>query len=226
MKTTTKPVAQRLLYGYWRSSASYRVRIALNLKGLDYQHRGVHLLNNEQRNPDFLAKNPQGLIPLYTEERQGQHINIAQSLAILEYLDEAYPQAALLPANTVAKAKIRAAAQIIACEIHPLDNLRVLQYLQQTLGVDEDNKMAWYRHWIVTGFTALEAQLADLLAEKPFSLGEYPGYLEALIVPQVYNAKRFDCPLGDFPRLVALEAACQRLPAFINAAPENQPDAQ
>lgn len=225
MSTLATTFMTRVLYGYWRSSASYRVRIALNLKGLNYEHRGIHLVKNEQQAPGFLAKNPQGLIPLYVEKNSSESFVLAQSLAILDYLDETYPQVPLLPADAKVKAQIRAAAQIIACEIHPLDNLRVLQYLQNTLGVADSDKMAWYRHWVDTGLSALESRLPVLLGDAPFSLGEHPGYLEALVIPQLYNARRFDCSLHDFPRLLALDSACQALPAFQHAAPENQPDA-
>lgn len=216
----------KILYGYWRSSASYRVRIALNLKGLSYEHRGVHLVKGEQNRDKFKALNPQGLIPLYVEQSDEQSFTLAQSLAIMDYLDERYPQAPLLPNDLQRKARIKSLAQIIACEIHPLDNLRVLQYLEKTLGVTNDPKMTWYRHWISTGFTALESQLPQLLGNQPFSLGEQTGYLEALLVPQVYNARRFACPLDNFPRITQLVDACNELPAFIQAAPENQPDAE
>lgn len=219
-------MTKKYLYGYWRSSASYRVRIALNLKGLGYEHRGVHLVKGEQNSDAFKAKNPQGLIPLYVEEdTNGEAFSLAQSLAIMDYLDERYPDATLLPNDLQRKAQIKSLAQIIACEIHPLDNLRVLQYLETTLNVGADAKMTWYRHWITTGFTALESQLPTLLGGETFSLGEQAGYLEALLVPQIYNARRFDCPLDDFPQIVALANACNELPEFIAASPEKQPDA-
>ncbi|PID58470.1 MAG: maleylacetoacetate isomerase [Gammaproteobacteria bacterium] len=217
---------KRTLYGYWRSSASYRVRIALNLKGLDYTHQSVHLVKNEQRQPDFLNKNPQGLIPLYVEEDSTGRFELAQSLAIMDYLEMRYPDKPLLPADMHHCAKLRAAAFAIACDIHPLDNLRVLNYLEQQLGVEAEAKMTWYRHWITTGFQALERELPALLNGQTFSLGERPGYFEAVLVPQVYNAKRFDCVLDDFPNLLALNDACMKLPAFIAASPEKQPDAQ
>lgn len=217
---------QRILYGYWRSSASYRVRLALNLKGLDYEHRGIHLVKGEQHSEVFKTLNPQGLIPLYVESMSDSHsFSLAQSLAIMDYLDERYPEHPLLPADLQRKARIKSAAQIIACEIHPLDNLRVLQYLETPLNVEADAKMTWYRHWITTGFAALEQQLPTLLDGNPLSMGERAGYLEALIVPQVYNARRFNCPLDDFPQIVALTDTCNKLSAFIAASPENQPDA-
>lgn len=217
---------KRVLYGYWRSSASYRVRIALNLKALDYEHRGVHLVKGEQSTEAFKALNPQGLIPLYTEESANETFVLPQSLAILDYLESRYPEKYLLPSDIRQQAQIKSLAQIIACEIHPLDNLRVLRYLENDLQVEADAKMTWYRHWINTGFAALEAQLPQLLGFKPFSLGKQPGYLEALLVPQIYNARRFNCSLDAFPTIVALADACNELSAFIAAAPENQPDAE
>lgn len=216
---------QRILYGYWRSSAAYRVRTALNLKGLDYEHRSVHLVKDEQSSNAYKTLNPQGLVPLYVEESTDGTFALPQSLAILDYLDARYPERPLLPADWQRQARVKSLAQVIACDIHPLDNLRVLQYLETTLDVPTAAKMTWYRHWISVGFTALEQQLPALLDGKAFSLGEQAGYLEALIVPQVYNARRFDCPLDDFPQLVALTDACNELPAFIAALPENQPDA-
>lgn len=216
----------KILYGYWRSSASYRVRIVLNLKGLSYEHRGVHLVKGEQNHHAFKSLNPQGLIPLYVEDSDEQSFVLTQSLSIMDYLDERYPQYPLLPNNLKRKAQIKSLAQIVACEIHPLDNLRVLQYLEKTLDIAAEAKMDWYRHWVATGFTALESQLEKLLGNQPFSLGERAGYLEALLVPQVYNARRFSCPLDSFPRITQLVDTCNDLPAFIQAAPENQPDAE
>lgn len=216
----------RKLYGYWRSSASYRVRIALNLKGLDYEHHGVNLVKGEQHNEAFTNINPQGLIPLYVETAaDGKPFALAQSLAIMDYIEQRYPDTPILPADARQRGLIHSLAQIIACDIHPLDNLRVLQYLESTLNVEADARMTWYRHWISTGFTALEAQLDGVLGDQTFSLGDKPGYLEAVIVPQLYNANRFNCPLDDYPRLAQLGEACQALPAFIQALPENQADA-
>lgn len=216
----------RLLYGYWRSSASYRVRIALNLKKLSYEHRGVHLVKSEQRSEAFLDMNPQGFVPLYVETSEtAEPFRLSQSLAILDYLEAAYPERAILPSDAQKSAQIKALAQIIACDIHPLDNLRVLKYLEQDLGVEAEAKMAWYRHWVAEGFAAFEKLLPDVLAGQTFSLGDQPGYLEAVLMPQTYNAKRFDCPLDAFPNIVALAEACESLPEFIAAAPEQQPDA-
>lgn len=209
------------LYDYWRSSAAYRVRIALNLKGLAYQSVLVHLLKDggEQHGADYLAINPQGLLPLLVDG----DTRIAQSLAILEYLEERYPQPALLPRDHGLRAQIRGLALHIACDIHPLNNLRVLQYLSTELGVEAAAKDAWYRHWVETGLAAVEQGLARLPAS--LSLGERPGYLEACLIPQVYNARRFNCDLHAYPRILAVVERCNSLEAFANAAPEVQPDA-
>lgn len=209
------------LYGYWRSSASYRVRIILNLKALPYRHRNVHLARNggEQHTAQFLERNPHALVPVL--EMDGRCLT--QSLAIMEYLEEVYPERRILPDDPFDRAWVRAVAQAIACEIHPLNNLRVLKYLTEDLGVADEARLGWYRHWIALGFTGLEAQVAALPGD--FSLGDAPGLLEACLVPQVYNARRFDCDLGAYPRLTALDARCQSLEAFQAAAPERQPDA-
>ncbi len=209
------------LYDYWRSSAAYRVRIALNLKGLAYQSVLVHLVKDggEQHGADYLALNPQGLVPLLVDGTT----RIPQSLAILEYLDERYPQPALLPRDHALRAQIRGLALHIACDIHPLNNLRVLHYLSTELGVEAVAKDAWYRHWVETGLAALEQGLARL--PTPLSLGERPGYLEACLIPQVYNARRFNCDLHAYPRILAVVERCNSLEAFANAAPEVQPDA-
>ncbi|EIK53513.1 glutathione S-transferase [Stutzerimonas stutzeri TS44] len=212
------------LYAYWRSSAAYRVRIALNLKSLTYRQVPVHLLQDggQQHAAAYRALNPQQLVPLLVDEINGG-ARIAQSLAILEYLEEVFPVPAILPGDPLERAQVRALAQHIACEIHPLNNLRVLQYLSGELGVDDAAKDAWYRHWIATGLTAVEQGL-EAFGER-FSLGDRPGYLEACLVPQVYNARRFGCDLAAYPRLLASVARCEALPAFRQAAPEMQPDA-
>ncbi|SFO83541.1 maleylacetoacetate isomerase [Pseudomonas borbori] len=209
------------LYSYWRSSAAYRVRIALNLKGLTYEQVPVHLVKNggQQHAAEYQALNPQQLVPLLVDGE----VRIAQSLAILEYLDEVYPVPALLPADPAQRAQVRALALHIACEIHPLNNLRVLQYLSDRLGVDEEAKNAWYRHWVDTGLTAVEQGLAGF--EGRLSLGQRPGYLEACLLPQLYNARRFNCALDAYPRILAMAARCESLEAFRQAAPEVQPDA-
>jgi maleylacetoacetate isomerase len=200
------------LYSYWRSTAAYRVRIALNLKGLTYRQVPVHLLEDggQQHAAEYRALNPQQLVPLLVDGE----VRIAQSLAILEYLEEAYPVPPLLPAEPAQRAQVRALALHIACEIHPLNNLRVLQYLANRLGVDEEAKTTWYRHWVESGLTAVEQ-----------GLGQRPGYLEACLIPQLYNARRFNCALDAYPRILAMAARCESLEAFRQAAPEAQPDA-
>ncbi|OHC33416.1 MAG: maleylacetoacetate isomerase [Pseudomonadales bacterium RIFCSPLOWO2_12_59_9] len=210
-----------LLYSYWRSSAAYRVRIALNLKGLSYRQVPVHLLKDggQQHSPDYLALNPQGLLPLLVD---GQ-TKIAQSLAILEYLEEVFPLPALLPSEPAQRAQVRALALHIACDIHPLNNLRVLQYLSAELGVNEAAKDAWLRHWLALGLAAVEQGLAAFGGR--LSLGDRPGYLEACLIPQVYNARRFNCELQAYPRILDLCIRCEALAAFKQAAPEQQPDA-
>lgn len=210
------------LYSYWRSTAAYRVRIALNLKGLTYQQVPVHLLKDggQQHAAEYRALNPQQLVPLLVDGE----LRIAQSLAILEYLDEVYPVPTLLPADPAQRAQVRALALHIACEIHPLNNLRVLQYLANQLGVGEEAKDTWYRHWVDTGLTAVEQGLAAF--EGRLSLGQQPGYLEACLIPQLYNARRFNCALDAYPRILAMAARCESLEAFKQAAPEVQPDAQ
>ena len=213
------------LYGYWRSSAAYRVRIALNLKGLAYRHVPVHLVRDggEQHGQAYQALNPQGLVPLLVDDENGG-VPIAQSLAIIEYLEEIFPVPAILPADPVARAQVRALALHLACDVHPLNNLRVLQYLSRELGVDDAAKNTWYRHWVGRGLAAVEQGLAAY--GDTFSLGTRPGYLEACLVPQVYNARRFDCDLDAYPRILALTARCEALEAFRHAAPDAQPDAQ
>lgn len=213
------------LYSYWRSSAAYRVRIALNLKGLAYQQVPVHLVKDggQQHSADYLALNPQGLLPLLVDEGNGG-VRIAQSLAILEYLDEVFPVPALLPADPAQRAQVRALALHIACDIHPLNNLRVLQYLAGELGASDEAKNTWYRHWVDGGLAAVEQGLSVLGGR--LSLGERPGYLEACLIPQLYNARRFECDLSGYPRILAIAARCEALDAFKNAAPEVQPDAQ
>lgn len=210
------------LYGYFRSSAAYRVRIALNLKGLAYDQAPVNLVKGEQRGEEFLARNPQGLVPaLITDDGA----RLTQSLAICEYLDERYPDPALLPADAAGRARVRALAQAVACEIHPLNNLRVLKYLTGELGVDEATKMTWYRHWISEGFAALEAQLSREAGSGDFCHGDTPGLADLCLVPQVFNAERFACDLTAYPRIRRIVANCRALDAFARAAPEAQPDA-
>lgn len=211
------------LYSYYRSSAAYRVRIALNLKQLPYETVGVHLLKNggEQKQPAYSAKNPQKLVPALEDNGQV----FTQSLAIIEYLDEAYPAQPLLPAAATECARVRAIAQLIACDIHPLNNLRVLGYLQNQLGADETAKTEWYRHWIQEGFAALETLLQSEQTGR-FCHGDTPTLADCCLVPQVYNARRFQVDLSPYPTIVRIVAECEALPAFQAAAPENQPDAE
>ena len=212
------------LYSYFRSSAAYRVRIALGLKGLAYQTLPVHLLKGggEQHQAPYRALNPQGLVPaLQTEDGAV----LTQSLAILEYLDEAYGGPALLPQGAVARARVRALSQAIACDLHPLNNLRVLGYLKNELGADEESKNAWYAHWVALGLQAVEDMLARSADTGRFCHGDAPGMADCCLVPQVFNARRFQCPLDAYPTIQRIAAACEELPAFRQAAPDRQPDA-
>jgi maleylacetoacetate isomerase len=212
-----------VLYGYWRSSAAYRVRIALNLKGLAYESRPVHLVNNggEQHGPDYRALNPQELVPCLVDGGQV----FTQSMAIIEYLDETRPQLPLLPADAAGRARVRALAQVVGCDIHPLGNLRVLQHLVTQFGADDSAKGVWSRHWISQGFRALEAMLAGDVATGRFCHGDTPSLADACLVPQVYNAVRWKLPMDDYPTIVRIYDACQALEAFQQAAPEVQSDA-
>ncbi len=221
--TTTAGSAPMLkLYGYWRSSAAYRVRIALNLKGLAYENLPVHLVKDggQQRSAEYKALNPQGLVPLLVDGDE----RISQSLAILEYLEEIFPLPALLPDDPADRARVRSLALHIACDLHPLNNLRVLQYLTGPLGLQDEAKQQWIQHWITTGLAGVEEGLAAF--DGKLSLGRRPGYLEACLVPQVYNARRFACDLSQYPRILQMTEHCESLEAFVKAAPEVQPDAQ
>jgi len=207
------------LYGYFRSSAAYRVRAALNIKGLTYETVPVSLLAGDNRKAAYLEKNPQGFVPCLTDG----DVTMGQSLAMLEYLEENYPDPALLPTDPAGRARARQIAGIIACDIHPLDNLRVLKYITGTLEVSQVQKTAWYHHWIISGFTAIEAILGDGRSGE-FCHGDSVTFADLCLVPQVYNARRFDCPLEDFPAITRIVENCNRLDAFIQAMPENQPD--
>ena len=209
-----------LLYDYFRSSAAYRMRIALNLKGLAYEHRSIHLRKGEQRAGDYLAVNPQGLVPTLVI---GGGIRLTQSLAIIEYLEERHPLPPLLPESAEDRAWVRAIALTVACDIHPINNTRVIQYLQNELQVDDAKRDAWYAHWIRLGFEAIETQLAAR-GGGPFACGDKPGLADICIVPQVANAGRVKLPMDPYPRIRALNAACLALPAFDKARPENHPD--
>lgn len=215
------------LYSYFRSSAAYRVRIALGLKGLAWETIPVHLLHGggQQHSAAYRATNPQELVPaLQDGEGEGAAV-LTQSLAIIEYLDETHGGAPLLPQDALGRARVRALAQAIACDLHPLNNLRVLAYLKHTLGVDEAAKNAWYAHWVALGLSALEQSLATSSATGRYCHGDTPGLADCCLVPQVYNARRFDCPLDGYPTIARIVAACEELPAFQQAAPERQPDA-
>jgi maleylpyruvate isomerase len=207
------------LYSYFRSSAAYRTRIALNLKGIAYETASVHLTRGggQQHGADFRAVNPQGRVPALALDSGDVLI---QSLAIIEYLDEAFPSPPLMPADPVARAHVRALAQVIACDIHPLNNTSPLFYLKNTLKQDQETINAWYAHWVTVGFEAVEA----LLRPGPYSFGEAVTLADVCLVPQVANARRFNVPLDKFPNVVAVDAACLKLPAFDKARPDNQPD--
>ena len=210
------------LFSYWRSSAAYRVRIGLNLKGLAYETEPVHLLRDggEQHGAAFREANPQGLVPVL---QHGQRM-LRQSVAILEYLDETWPDHPLLPAVARDRQRVRAIAQVVACDIHPLNNLRVLQYFDREWHVPQPERDEWVRHWIVEGFLAVEAMLTDHPATGRFCEGERPTLADCCLVPQVYNARRFGVDLNPFPTIARIEAACLKLPAFDAARPERQPD--
>ena len=212
-----------ILHDYWRSSASWRVRITLAVKGISWQSHSHDLTRNEQRDPNYLTLNPQGLVPAW-EEADGW--TISQSIAILEYLEERFPTPALLPASPRARAEVRSLVQTIACDIHPLNNLRVLKYLTGELGLSEDQKLAWYRHWVVEGFDALEPQLASDPATGRYCHGDQPGLADVALVPQVANARRFGVDLAPYPTIWRIDEACRQLEPFRSAAPENQPDAE
>ncbi len=210
-----------ILHGMWRSSASYRVRIALNLKGMEYAQKNYRLTHDEHKTEEFLAKNPQGLIPAL---EVGDKI-VTQSTAIIEYLDSLQADVPLLPANPDERARVQAIVFAIACEIHPLLNLRILKYLKNDLAQDQDGVNTWYYHWIREEFTALERKLSSDPETGKFCHGDTPGIADCYLVPQVYNANRFKCDLTPYPIIRRINETCLAMDAFESAIPENQPDA-
>lgn len=210
------------LYNYFRSSASFRVRIALELKGLAYEYVPVHIARGEHKQEAYAAISADTLVPMLETD---DGLRLSQSMAIIEWLDETHPAVPLLPPDAASRARVRALAQSIACEIHPINNLRVLKYLVRELKVEEDAKNAWYRHWVREGLQAFERQLAQQPAST-YCFGETPTLADCCLVPQVFNARRFGCRLDHVPTVVRIDAECRTLPAFVAAAPENQPDAE
>ena len=226
VQPSTRPTMQ--LYGYFRSSASFRVRIAMNLKGLSFDYKAVHLVRHggEQHSADFKALNPDALVPVMIDDSRDPPLTISQSLAIIEYLDETHPTPPLLPHEATERARVRALALAIACEIHPINNLRVLRYLTQVLKVDEAAKDAWYRHWVETGLGAFEEQVASSSLTGRFCHGDTPTLADLTLVPQIFNAQRFKCDLSAMPTTMRIFEACMALDAFSKAVPAAQPDAE
>ena len=212
------------LYSYFRSSASYRVRIALNLKNLPYDYAPIHMLRDggEQLKPEYRKLNPDGVVPTLVD---GDNV-LQQSLAIIEYLEETHPEPPLLPKAPADRAYVRSVALQIACEIHPLDNLRVLKYLKHTVGTDDETKDAWYRHWVDAGFTTLEQHLAGDSRTGKLCFGDTPTLADACLVPQVFNAQRFKIDVTRFPTIQRIHDHASQLDAFARAAPGVQPDAE
>ena len=207
---------QAILHDYYRSSAAYRVRIALNIKGIDYESRSVNLLEDKQKSDEYRALNPQGFVPML--EMDG--LRLTQSLAIMGYLDQRFPTRPLLPASSDARSHVLSLALTVACDIHPLNNLRVLKYLKDTLNVGQDARDAWYRHWISEGLSALEALAAPRSGD--FLFGDNATMADVCLVPQLYNARRFDVPLDDFPTLLRADANASKLETFAAAHPDRQ----
>ncbi len=208
-----------ILHGYWRSSASYRVRIALNMKGVAVTHRSVNLRAGDQKQSAHLDLNPQGYVPILELE---DGTCLTQSLAVLDYLDATYPEPALMPRDAILRSKILAASLVIASDIHPIQNLSVLKYIRAEYGQGDAAVKEWVQHWITRGFESLEAMGN---ASKEFFLTDTPMFFECCLIPQIYNARRFGVDMTPFPKLLAVEARCQALSAFENALPENQADA-
>lgn len=209
------------LYTYWRSSAAWRVRIALNLKGLEYASVPIHLANGEQRRHDYLEINPQGLVPMLVLE---DATKLTQSLAIIAYLDEHYPLPPLLPQSLTLRAQARAFAQIIACDTHPINNLRVLRYLEDRFGADDAAKKLWYQHWMHESLGVLEQQ-ARMHGNGLYAVGDRASIADLCLIPHLYGARRWECDVSAYPTLLSVEAHCAALPAFTDAAPERQADA-
>ena len=207
------------LFGYWRSSASFRVRLVLQLKGLGYEQHPVNLRQGEQKEKAYRRVNPQGLVPFLIDG----DVQLSQSVAIMEYLDETYPAYSLMPSAPEARARVRQIVNMIACDIHPLNNLRVLGYLEEHLRVNKAQEADWYRHWIDETFTALEQLL--MTTAGVYCVGNEVTLADCMLVPQVYNARRFNMTLDDYPTIARIVANCEQLQAFIKAAPANQPDA-
>ena len=209
------------LYTAFRSSAAFRVRIALNLKGLAYDPAFVHLGRGEHRKPEYAAVNPQALVPTF----EADGVRLVQSLAIIEYLEETQPTPPLLPRDGAGRARVRSLSLLVACEIHPLNNLRVLQHLKRALGQNDEQVNAWYRHWIADGFQKLEAELA-LAATSRYCHGDAPTMADCCLVPQVFNAQRYQCDTAPYPTVMRVFAECMKLGAFDRAQPSKQPDAE
>jgi maleylacetoacetate isomerase len=209
------------LHTYFRSSAAFRVRIALNLKQLFYEPVFVHLAKGEHRKPEYAGRYPQGLLPTLVADG----LELAQSLAIIEYLDETHPNPPLLPREPASRARVRSLALLVACEIHPLNNLRTLQYLKRQLGQNEEQVNAWYRHWIADGLAKFEADLTRA-KEGRFCQGDTPTMADCCLVPQIFNARRYDCELSAYPRTMRVFEECMKLEAFDRAQPAKQPDAE
>ena len=211
------------LYTYFRSSAAFRVRIALNLKGLPYEPRFVHLRKGEHRQAEYRSINPQALLPALALD---DGTRLSQSLAIIEYLEETHPRPPLLPKDALGRARVRSLSQLIASEIHPLNNLRALEHLRSHLGRSEDQVVAWYRHWIADGLAKLEAELAPSKATGRFCHGDAPTMADCCLVPQVFNARRYEFDPKPYPTLMRVFEACMQLDAFDRAQPSKQPDAE
>jgi maleylacetoacetate isomerase len=208
----TQRMSEIILFDYWRSSASYRVRIVLNLKNVPYTRVPTSLLDNAQKAPDYVARNPQGFVPMLSIHGH----DLTQSLAIIDYLDAQYPDPAMVSSNPAERAKTLAQALIVAADIHPIDNLRVLRYLKDEMGQSQEAVDQWYRHWIIEGFTALEA----MAPEDGLFGGDLPNLADVCLVPQMANARRVDTPLNAFPKLLRMDAALTALPAFVAAHPD------